>query len=76
MVFESTIITYGMPYPVLPACYCRESDCGVDYRLDTAAQVAKMIAVQRELGLRGGQVVAVSWAKTSRQPRKRWACRR
>jgi len=51
------VIGYGTD--VLPAFYCRESDYGVDYRLDTAAEVAEVMALRREIGLRGGVVVAV-----------------
>jgi len=51
------VIGYGTE--VLPAFYCRESDWRVDYRLDTAAEVAEVMALRRELSLRGGMVVAV-----------------
>ena len=51
------VIGYGSD--VLPTFYCRESDHRVDYRLDTAEEVAEVMAVRSELGLRGGVVVAV-----------------
>ena len=51
------VIGYGTD--VLPAFYCRESDHGVDYRLDTAAQVAAVMKLRSELELQGGIVVAV-----------------
>ena len=41
----------------LPAFYTRKSGFGVDYRLDTPAQLAEAFHVKRELGLRGGMLV-------------------
>lgn len=55
--------THGVPVigfgtDTLPAFYTRDSDLGVDYRIDTAAGVAEMMATRRQLGLAGGTVVA------------------
>ncbi len=50
-----TVIGYGTDE--LPAFYTRKSGFGVDYRLDTPAELAKAFHVKRELGLRGGMLV-------------------
>jgi pseudouridine-5'-phosphate glycosidase len=55
--------THGVPVigfgtDILPAFFSRESDFGVDYRIDEAAGVAEVIAVRRDLGIHGGMVVA------------------
>ena len=54
--------THGVPVigyqtEALPAFYTRKSGFGVDYRLDTPAQLAEAFHVKRELGLRGGMLV-------------------
>ncbi len=49
------VIGYGTDE--LPAFYTRESGFGVDYRVDTPAQLAAMFRAQRELELRGGMLV-------------------
>ena len=49
------VIGYGTDE--LPAFYTRQSGFGVDYRLDTPADVARAFHVKRELGLRGGMLV-------------------
>lgn len=41
----------------LPAFYTRRSGLSVDYRVDTPEELAKIIKVKRELGLRGGILV-------------------
>ena len=41
----------------LPAFYTRKSGFGVDYRVDTPAELAAMFRAQRELGYRGGMLV-------------------
>lgn len=41
----------------LPAFYTRKSGLSVDYRVDTPAELAKMIQVKQELGMRGGILV-------------------
>lgn len=42
----------------LPAFYTRQSGFGVDYRMDTAAEVAAAFSAKQALGLRGGMLVA------------------
>src|SRR5210317_1460933 len=56
--------THGVPVvgyqtDTLPAFYARESDFGVDYRADTAADVADALRSKWNMGLDGGMVVAV-----------------
>ena len=41
----------------LPAFYTRSSGFGVDYRVDTPAQLAAMFKAQQELGMKGGMLV-------------------
>ena len=41
----------------LPAFYTRKSGFGVDYRVDTAEELAKMFKAQHELGYKGGMLV-------------------
>jgi pseudouridylate synthase len=55
--------THGVPvigYQTdrFPAFFTRDSGFPVDFRLDTPAQVAKLLATQWSLGYRGGAVVA------------------
>lgn len=50
-----TVIGYGTDE--LPAFYTRKSGFGVDYQLDTPAELAKTFHVKRELRLRGGLLV-------------------
>ncbi|MBE6908190.1 MAG: pseudouridine-5'-phosphate glycosidase [Ruminococcaceae bacterium] len=50
-----TVIGYGTDE--LPAFYTRKSGFGVDYELDTPAELAEAFHVKRELGLRGGMLV-------------------
>ena len=42
----------------LPAFYTRHSGFSVDYRIDTAQELAKAFKVQNELGFKGGMLVA------------------
>ena len=49
------VIGYGTDD--LPAFYTRKSGFGVDYRMDTPAELAKTFHVQHELGLKGGMLV-------------------
>jgi pseudouridine-5'-phosphate glycosidase len=42
----------------LPAFFCTSSGHKVDYRLDSAAQIAAVLAAKRSLGLRGGVLIA------------------
>ncbi len=56
--------THGVPVvgyrtDTLPAFYARESDFGVDYRADSAAEIAAAIKRKLDLGLDGGMVIAV-----------------
>ena len=41
-----------------PAFYTRKSGFKVDYRVDTAAEIARALKVKWELGLKGGMVIA------------------
>lgn len=50
------VIGYGCEE--LPAFYTRESGFKVDYRLDSAEEIAKALRLKWELGLSGGVVVA------------------
>ena len=50
-----TVIGYGTDE--LPAFYTRSSGFGVDYRVDTPAQLAAMFKAQQELGMKGGMLV-------------------
>ncbi len=42
----------------LPAFYCRKSGFAVDYRLDTAAEIAAAIYAKDAAGLKGGMLIA------------------
>lgn len=48
----------GFGTDTLPAFYARESDFNVDYRVESAAEVATAMMVKHDLGLNGGMVVA------------------
>ncbi len=55
--------TFGVPVigyrtEEFPAFFTRESGYGVDYRIDSPAEIAALINVKRALGLRGGVVIA------------------
>jgi pseudouridylate synthase len=50
------VIGYGTD--AFPAFFARESGFGVDYRMDTPQEVAEIIALQAELGMKGGVLVA------------------
>ena len=50
-----TVLGYGTEE--LPAFYTRKSGFGVDYRMDSPAEIAKAFYVKRVLGLRGGMLV-------------------
>lgn len=50
------VIGYGTD--VLPAFYTRESDFAVNFRADSAEEVAGMMRAKWDLGLRGGAVIA------------------
>ncbi|WP_018693789.1 pseudouridine-5'-phosphate glycosidase [Algicola sagamiensis] len=48
----------GYQTETLPAFYTRESDFGVDYRLDTPEAIAEALAIKWSLHLKGGAVIA------------------
>jgi len=55
--------TFGVPVigyqtEEFPAFFTRQSGYSVDYRIDSAAEIASLIHVKRDLGLQGGVVVA------------------
>ncbi len=50
------VIGYGTKE--LPAFYCRTSGFSVDYRIDTAEELAKVFKTQNDLGMKGGMLVA------------------
>jgi len=47
----------GMGTEDFPAFYCRKSGCKVDRRVDSAAEVARILHTKWELGLKGGAVI-------------------
>ena len=49
----------GFQTDTLPAFYTRDSGYPVDYRVDSAAEVAAAIAAKRDMKLGGGMVIAV-----------------
>ena len=49
------VVGYGTEE--LPAFYTRESGFGVDYRVDSPAELAAMFRAQRDLGYKGGMLV-------------------
>jgi pseudouridylate synthase len=55
--------THGVPVvgyqtDTLPAFFTRDSDCKVDYQLDSATAIAQALHAKWAMGLRGGMVVA------------------
>ena len=50
-----TVVGYGTDE--LPAFYTRKSGFGVDYRVDSAAELAAAIKTKHDLGLQGGMVI-------------------
>ncbi|MBV6439652.1 MAG: Pseudouridine-5'-phosphate glycosidase [Saprospiraceae bacterium] len=55
--------TFGVPVigyrtEEFPAFYSRKSGFGVDYRLDSAEEIARLLHVKWQIGLRGGAVIA------------------
>ena len=63
------VIGYGTH--VLPAFYTRDSEFKVDYRLDSAAQIARAMHAKWQLGLAGGLVVANPIPPAFALPRER-----
>lgn len=49
----------GFETDEFPAFFTRQSGFGVDFRMDTAAEVAAAFAAKQALGLRGGMLVTV-----------------
>lgn len=60
------VIGYGTQ--AFPAFYTRRSGFEVDYRLDTPAEVAKLLQVKWTLGLNGGVVLATPVPKAAAMP--------
>ncbi len=52
------VAVVGYRTATLPAFYTRDSAFAVDYQLDSAADIARVLQVQSALGLRAGMVVA------------------
>ena len=55
--------THGVPVvgyqtSTLPAFFTRSSAFGVDYRLDSAADIARALQVKWQMGLKGGMIIA------------------
>ncbi len=48
----------GYKTKALPAFYCAKSDFEVNFKIDTAAEIAKLIHTKFELGLDGGLLIA------------------
>ncbi len=68
--------THGVPVigyrtDTLPAFFTVDSDCAVDYRLDSAQQIARAMHAKWAMGLRGGMVVANPVPQAFAQPRAR-----
>jgi pseudouridine-5'-phosphate glycosidase len=68
--------THGVPVlgyrtRELPAFFCRESGLGVDARLESAEEIARVMQAQWALGLRGGLVVANPIDEAHALPRER-----
>ncbi len=68
--------THGVPvigYQTdhLPAFYTRDSDCLVDYRLDSAQDIAQALIAKWAMGLQGGAVVANPVPQAFSMPRAR-----
>ena len=52
------VAVIGYKTSVLPAFFTRSSAFSVDYRLDTAADIARVLNVKWAMGLEGGMVIA------------------
>ncbi len=68
--------THGVPVvgyqtDLLPAFYCRESEFPVDYRLDSADEIAGALSIKWNLGLSGGVVIANPIPEAFALPRER-----
>jgi pseudouridylate synthase len=67
--------THGVPvvgYQTdrLPAFFTRDSDFAVDYRLDTAAQIARVLHAKWSMALKGGMVIANPIPEAFAMPRE------
>jgi pseudouridylate synthase len=68
--------THGVPVvgyrtDSLPAFFTVDSDCGVDYRLDSPQEIAQALIAKWTLGLQGGVVVANPVQQAFSMPRVR-----
>ncbi len=68
--------THGVPVigyrtDRLPAFFTADSDCGVDYRLDSAQEIAQAMHAKWAMGLAGGLVVANPVSAQFAMPRAR-----
>ena len=68
--------THGVPVvgyrtDSLPAFFTVDSDCGVDYRLDSPQEIAQALMAKWTLGLQGGVVVANPVPQAFSMPRAR-----
>jgi pseudouridylate synthase len=68
--------THGVPVvgyrtDSLPAFFTVDSDCGVDYRLDSPQEIAQALMAKWTLGLHGGVVVANPVPQAFSMPRAR-----
>jgi pseudouridylate synthase len=68
--------THGVPVvgyrtDSLPAFFTVDSDCGVDYRLDSPQEIAQALLAKWTLGLQGGVVVANPVPQAFSMPRAR-----
>ena len=60
----------GFGTDCLPAFYTRESDFGVDYRVDSAEELAKIFKASNEMGMKSGMLVANPIPETYAMPRE------
>ena len=59
----------GFQSDTLPAFYARDSGCGVDYRIDSAREVAEVMKSKWSMALNGGLLVAVPAPEAHALPR-------
>ena len=60
----------GFGTDCLPAFYTRESDFGVDYRVDSAEELAKIFKASNEMGMKSGMLVANPIPEAYAMPRE------
>lgn len=63
------VAVVGYQTDALPAFFTRDSAFQVDYRLDTAAEIAAVLKAKWTMGLKGGMVVANPIPETYAMPR-------